>query len=356
MPPHWSARRDFCAGRRRKDSEMERTDMSDNLFRWGILSTAKIGRDQVLPAIARSENCTIQAIASRDGDKARDLARRFGAHSWHDSYEALLADPEIDGVYIPLPSSQHAEWAIRGARAGKHVLCEKPIAMRAGDIDRIIVARDAGGVVISEAFMVWYHPQWHKVRDLIAAGRIGRLQHVTGGFSYFNTDPANMRNQPALGGGGLPDIGVYPLVTTLIATGATPGEVQAQVKYSDEFGTDIYAQAVIDFGAFNLSFHCATQMALHQSMRFFGDTGWIDVSAPFNADSYGFAKVALHDQRNQTRQVFRFADSHQYLLQVDAFARACAGERDAVMPLEMSLQVQGVIDAIYAAGGQRPTA
>lgn len=328
--------------------------MSNQLFRWGIISTAKIGREQVLPAIAQSETSVIHAIASRDATRARDEAARWSAAKSYDSYDALLADPDVDGVYIPLPTSQHTEWAIRAANAGKHVLCEKPISLQAGDIDAIIAARDANDVVLSEAFMVWYHPQWHKVRDLISSGAIGTLRHVTGAFSYHLLDANNMRNRPELGGGALPDIGVYPVVTTLMATGCVAGDARANVIYSPDFGTDIYAKADIEFDGFSLTFHVSTQMALHQSMRFFGDHGWIDVNAPFNAGLYGMPEVTLHNQNNQEEQVFRFSGSHQYLLQVDAFVAACSGDRSGVFPLEKSREVQQVIDAIYAAGGPRP--
>lgn len=330
--------------------------MQDNLFRWGILSTAKIGRQQVTPAIAQSYHGTVHAIASRSADRARAEAARFNAATWYDDYDALLADPEVDGVYIPLPTAQHAHWAIRAAEAGKHVLCEKPIALRADQIDPIIAARDRTGVTLSEAFMVYYHPQWHKVRDLLAQGAIGRLRLVRGGFSYFNRDPDNMRNRPELGGGALPDIGVYPVVTTLITTGAVAGSVSASVSYSPEFGTDVFAQARISMGDFDLSFFVSTDIAQHQSMQFFGEDGWIELTAPFNSGSYDFPEVRLHDAGHGHCQVFRFPDVNQYVLQVDAFARACRGSGEDLFALEMSRRVQEIIDRIYDAGGQRPTA
>ena len=189
------------------------------MFRWGVLSTAKIGREFVVPQIQDSVNGIVAGVASRDIMRAEEFARRFQIAKAYGSYEDMLADPEIDGVYIPLPTSQHIEWTIKAAEAGKHVLCEKPIALNAEDIEPVIAARDKAGVVISEAYMVTYHPQWLKVRELIADGAIGRLVHVQGAFSYFNVDPDNMRNRPELGGGGLPDIGVYPTVSTRFSTG-----------------------------------------------------------------------------------------------------------------------------------------
>jgi predicted dehydrogenase len=212
----------------------------------------------------------------------------------------LLASEEVDGIYIPLPTSQHIEWSIKAAQAGKHVLCEKPISLNAAEIAPLIAARDAANVLVSEAFMVTYHPQWHKVRSLIAEGAIGRLRHVQGAFSYFNIDPANMRNDATLGGGGLPDIGVYPTVTTRFSTGREPLRVQATVEMDPDFGTDRYASVKADFGSFEMSFYCSTQMAARQSMVFHGDEGFIEVTAPFNSGDYGHPTVTLqsrgHDQ------------------------------------------------------------
>src|SRR5690606_24797712 len=205
------------------------------MFRWGILSTAKIGREQVIPAIQGSQNGNVHAIASRDAQNARALADTVGAPLSFGSYDALLASDEIDGVYIPVPTWQHVEWAIRAADAGKHVLVEKPLALTAADIAPVIAARDRNGVLICEAFMVTYHSQWLKVRDLVRSGAIGRLRHVQGAFTYHNLDPADMRNIPALGGGGLPDIGVYPTVATRFVTGREPERVQATVE-RDEIG------------------------------------------------------------------------------------------------------------------------
>src|SRR5262245_12481680 len=209
------------------------------MFRWGILSTAKIAREQLLPAMLDSENGKVTAIASRDRDRARALADRFGAEHTFGSYDELLSSYDVDGVYIPLPTSQHVEWTLKAANAGKHVLCEKPIALAAGDIAPLIEARDRNKVLVCEAFMVSYHPQWIKVRELVQDGAIGRVRHVQGAFSYYNIDPENMRNQLHLGGGALPDIGVYPTVATRLVTGKEPSRVQATVERDAKFGTDI---------------------------------------------------------------------------------------------------------------------
>ncbi|MET0169153.1 MAG: Gfo/Idh/MocA family oxidoreductase [Aliihoeflea sp.] len=320
------------------------------MFRWGILSTAKIARDHVIPAILESENGVLAAIASRDEARAQALATRFGAPHAFGSYEALLASDVVDGVYIPLPTSDHVEWAIKAANAGKHVLVEKPLALRADDIAPVIDARDRNGVVVSEAFMVHYHPQWAKVRELIAGGAIGRLRQVQGAFSYFNRDPENMRNRIELGGGALPDIGVYPIVTTRIATGAEPKRVRATVERDRDFGTDTFANVTADFGDFQMSFYCSTQMALRQEMVFHGEDGFIVLHAPFNAGDFDHHRIELHDQRRGEARVFRFGGTRQYRLQVEAFAARAGGQDIAIFSLEDSVRNQRVVDAAYRAG------
>lgn len=320
------------------------------MFRWGILSTAKIAREHLIPAIQAADNGNVHAIASRDAAKARALADKVGAQLSFGSYEDLLQSDEIDGVYIPLPTAQHAEWAIRAADAGKHVLVEKPLALKAADIAAVIEARDRNKVLVCEAFMVTYHPQWQKTRELIASGAIGRLRHVQGVFTYFNIDPANMRNIAALGGGGLPDIGVYPTVTARFATGAEPLRIRASVERDPKFGTDIYSTIRAEFADFDLSFYVSTQMAARQSMVFHGDKGFIELDAPFNAGIYGDHKVTLHNAAHTEATSFRFPNIQQYRLQVETFVRAARGGDDKVFTLEESVLNQKVIDAIFRAG------
>ena len=319
------------------------------MFRWGVLSTAKIGREHVLPAIADAENGVLSAVASRDPAKARALADRFGAPHAFGSYDELLASDAVDGVYIPLPTSQHVEWTARAIEAGKHVLVEKPLALKAGDIEPLIGLRDRHKVLVCEAFMVVYHPQWIKVRELIRSGAIGRLRHVQGAFSYYNVDPGNMRNKPELGGGALPDIGVYPTVTTRFATGKEAERVQATVERG-AFGTDSYSSIRADFGDFELSFYLSTEMAARQSMVFHGDKGFIQIASPFNAGLYDDHRVELFNQNHTQAQVFRFPGTQQYRLEVETFARAASGGEDSVFTLEESILNQKMIDAIFRAG------
>jgi predicted dehydrogenase len=322
------------------------------MFRWGVLSTAKIAREHLLPAIVEAENSVLSAIASRDLGKAKALAGRFGAPHALGSYEALLASGEVDGVYIPLPTSQHVEWTAKAIEAGKHVLVEKPLALDARAIAPLIKLRDKHKVLVCEAFMVTYHPQWLKVRDLIAGGAIGRLRHVQGAFCYYNVDPGNMRNQLDLGGGALPDIGVYPTVATRFVTGKEPGRVQASIERDAKFGTDIYSSIRADFGDFELSFYLSTQMAARQVMVFHGEKGFIEVASPFNAGLYDHHRIELHNQDHSRTEVFRFAGAQQYRLEVETFARAAKGGGDHVFTLEQSVLNQKVIDAIFRAGGK----
>lgn len=319
------------------------------MFRWGILSTAKIGREFVIPQFIDAENGVVTAIASRDEARGKAVAERFGIPHAFSSYEDLLASPEVDGIYIPLPTSQHVEWAVKAADAGKHVLVEKPLALDAKDIAQVIEARDRNGVLVSEAFMVTYHPQWLKVRDLVAEGAIGRLRHVQGAFSYYNVDPDNMRNRPELGGGGLPDIGVYPTVSTRFVTGQEPQRIQAVVERDPTFGTDIYASIKAAFDGFEMSFYVSTQMAARQVMIFHGDKGFIEVETPFNSRVYGDDRVILHDADHGSSTVYRFGDVRQYRSQAEAFARRVAGEDVPVFTLEDSVKNQKVIDAILRA-------
>lgn len=320
------------------------------MFRWGVLSTAKIAREHVIPAIQTAGNGTICAIASRDLAKAQALAGQCGAPHAFGSYEELLASDTVDGVYIPLPTAHHVEWAGKAADAGKHVLVEKPLALKAADIQTVIAARDRNAVLICEAFMVTYHPQWLKVRELVQGGAIGTLRHVQGAFSYYNVDPQNMRNKPDLGGGALPDIGVYPTVTTRFVTGAEPLRVQADVTRDPKFGTDIYSSIRAEFPGFELSFYVATQMAARQTLVFHGDDGFIEIAAPFNAGIYGDHCVTLHNQSHTQAQTFRFPAAPQYRLQIEAFARAARGEDVQVFTLEESINNQKLIDAIFRAG------
>ena len=317
------------------------------MLKFGIVSTANIGVEHVIPAIQNSSNCVVAAIASREEKRARKVARQFDVPHTFGSYEELLASDEIDAVYIPLPTSQHVEWTIKAAAAGKHVLCEKPIALTAAEIKSLIKARDKHGVIVSEAFMVTYHPQWLKVRDLISKGSIGKLRHVQASFAYHNLDANNMRNQVELGGGVIPDIAVYPVVATRFATGAEPARLHSTVVFDPKFKTDCYATVHAQFENFDLSFYVSTQMALRQTIAFHGDKGFIELTAPFNSNLYAGDELRLHNQDHSEVRSFSYTGVNQYQCQVEAFTRACAGKKQSLFSLEDSYANQRVIDAIY---------
>ena len=317
--------------------------------RWGILGNAKIARDFLIPAIQLSRTSQLVALASRDRDRAMQVCERFSIAQRHDTYEALLASPDIDAVYIPLPNTMHVEWTQRAIAAGKHVLCEKPIAMRAEEIDTLIEARDRSGLVVGEAFMVAHHPQWKHVRSLIADGRIGRLLMVEGSFSYRNLDSGNIRNRRDLGGGALRDIGVYPVVTTRLATGQEPVSASAHIEWDAAFGTDRLAICLVGFEGFHLSFYCATQAARRQHMAFHGEKGWIRLDAPFNAGVYDQARVLTRlNDATGTEEIF-FPQANHYLELLENFGDAVQGRGALGFPLESSRANQHVIDLLFEA-------
>jgi predicted dehydrogenase len=321
--------------------------MTDGRVRWGVLSAAKIAADWVAPAIHSSARGDLVAIASRTPGKAEAMAGPYRARTLA-SYETLLADPEVDAVYIPLPNGDHVEWTAKALEAGKHVLCEKPLALRAEEIDRLIALRDRSGKLAAEAFMVVHHPQWVRVRELLAQGAIGRLRHVQGAFTFFNDDPANIRNMPELGGGALRDIGVYPSVTTRFVTGAEPTAIQAEIDW--DRGIDATARVWATFPDFRMDFYVSMRMAPRQLMTFHGEAGWLSVHAGFNAGAYGDEVIELR-QGDSLVTLERFPRADQYLAQIDAFNASVLDGAPFACPLEFSRGNQAMIDMIYAAAG-----
>lgn len=319
--------------------------------RWGIVSAAKIAREQVIPAIQHSRSGTVFAIASRDRERALATAERHAIPIVLDDYDALLAHPDIDAVYIATPNSSHVEWTMRALEAGKHVLCEKPIALRAGEIDTLIRERNRTGLQVMEGFMVAHHPQWHLVRRLIAEGIIGRLQMVEGSFTYRNHNAESIKNSLDLGGGALRDIGVYPIVTTRLATGLEPTDGAARFERDPVFGTDRLVVAQVRFPGFDLSFYCGTQAAARQHMVFQGELGWLRLDAPFNPGKYDQARVTLRlDGQTETKDWF-FPTPNQYQLMIENFADAVHGGAELLFPLESSRGNQAVLDRLFAQEG-----
>src|SRR5712672_2061005 len=241
-----------------------------NKVRWGVLSTAGIGMKKVLPALQKGEWVELSAIASRDLHKAEEAARTLGIPKAYGSYEELLADPRIEAIYNPLPNQLHVPWSIKAAEAGKHVLCEKPISMTVAEARSLLAVQERTGVIIGEAFMVRTHPQWLRTRELIASGRIGSLRSIQGFFSYTNVNPANIRNIPEYGGGGLMDIGCYPINISRFLFGEEPVRVMGLIERDPEMKTDRLTSAILHFPSGQSIFTCSTQLVPYQRVNVFG--------------------------------------------------------------------------------------
>jgi len=317
---------------------------------WGVLSVAKIGVEQVIPAMQRGEVARIDAIASRDLSRAKAVAAKLGIPQAYGSYEALLADPMIEAIYNPLPNELHVEWTIRALKAGKHVLCEKPIALDAKEAQALVAARDSAGKLVAEAFMVRYHPQWRRAREIARAGALGDVRAIQTFFSYRLTDPANIRNKPP-GGGGLYDIGCYAINTARYIFAAEPIRVVAALDVDPAFGTDRLASALIEFpGGRHLTFSCATQLSALQRVTLVGEKGRLEVAIPFNAPKDRPTRITIDsgvDLVGGGARVEEFPICDQYTLQGDAFSRAALGDGALESPIEDAIANMRVIDAAF---------
>ena len=318
--------------------------------RWGVLGAAHIAIKKVIPAMQLGASCEIAAIASRDLSRARQASADLGIPKAYGSYEELLADPEIEAVYNPLPNHLHVPWSIRAAEAGKHVLCEKPLALDAAEARQLLQAQARTGVKIGEAFMVHTHPQWVRARDLVRAGRIGDLRAAMGFFSYFNRDPANIRNVLAWGGGALFDIGCYPIHTARFIFGQEPRRVMAIVERDPEMQTDRLSSALLDFPSGQAVFTCSTQLVPYQRMHFFGTRGRIEIEIPFNAPHDRACRIFLDDGSDLFGagiQTETLPVCDQYTIQGDLFSRAIRGEGEVPVPLADAICNMAVIDALF---------
>ena len=321
--------------------------------RFGIISTAKIGVERVIPAMMQGQHAKIEAIASRDLDRAKAVADKFGIPKAYGSYQDLLNDPEIEAVYNPLPNHLHVPISMEAARAGKHVLCEKPLALDAKEAETLIDVRDETGVILAEAFMVRHHPQWQKTRELIRNGRIGDLRAIQACFSYMNLDPSNVRNQADIGGGGLYDIGCYPIVTSRYIFGSEPVRALGLLDRDPNFQTDRLCSAILHFPEGQAQFVCSTQLVPQQRMQILGTEGRIDLDIPFTPLPEETSRILVDDGRHRgfaNSEEFLFEDVNQYTLQGDHFARVIRGQTTLEFPLEDAVKNMLVIDAIYRSG------
>ena len=318
-------------------------------IRWGVLSTASIGVRKVLPAMQLGRYCEVAAIASRDAKRARETASQLGIPRAYGSYEELIADPAVDAIYNPLPNQLHVPWTIKAAEAGKHVLCEKPISLTVAEAESLLRARERTSVKIGEAFMIRCHPQWHRARALIDAGKIGKLRCVMASFSYFNVDPKNIRNQEESGGGALYDIGCYCIQAARYGFGAEPKRVVGCIDRDPEMGTDRLTSALLEFGDGQAIFSCSTQLVPHQRVHFFGTKGRIEIEIPFNAPKDRPTRLFIDggDLFGGDRITEEFPVCDQYTLQGDEFSKAILEDRDVPVPLEEAIRNMKVIEAIF---------
>jgi predicted dehydrogenase len=325
-----------------------------NKLRWGVLGVARIATRKVIPAMQRGAWTRVDAIASRDESKARQAAQELGLARAYGSYEALIADPDIDAVYIPLPNHLHVEWSTRAAQAGKHVLCEKPIGLTSADAEALVAVRDRTGVLIQEAFMVRTHPQWLRAWEMARSGQIGEVRSIVGYFSFFNDDPNNIRHRKEWGGGGILDIGCYLVNTARMIYGDEPRRVCALIEESDRFGVDWLASMMLDFGgARHAVGTCSMQVAHGQRIVISGSVGRVEIEIPFNAPPDRPCRIFVEDAPPGAvpdRQVVELPVCDQYTIQGDLFSQAVRAGHPAPYPLEDSVKNMRVIDALFRSG------
>jgi predicted dehydrogenase len=317
-----------------------------NKVRWGVLSTSHFGLGASVPAMQLGQYSTVTTIASRDLDRGRAAAKKLGISKTHGSYEALLADPDVDAIYNPLPNHLHVPWSIKALEAGKHVLCEKPIALSAAEAQTLAdAAARHPRLKVMEAFMYRHHPQWQRAQQLVASGGIGELRAVHSHFSYFNTDPANIRNQAEIGGGGLMDIGCYNISLSRLLFGAEPRRVLGLVEFDPAFHTDRLASGVLDFGRGTATFTCSTQLTNHQRVNILGTTGRVEIEIPFNAP-WDRPTRLWHTHNNKTDEI-TFDVCNQYTLQGDVMSQCILNDTPVPTPITDAVANMRVIDAVF---------
>lgn len=326
-------------------------------IRWGVLGAAKIAVEKVIPAMQGGAYTEVVAIASRDAAKATEAAQRLGIGRAHASYEALIADPGVDAIYNPLPNHLHLPWTKAAAEAGKHVLCEKPIGLTAADARQLLAIRDRTGVRIQEAFMVWTHPQWRRVVDLCRSGALGVVRGYSGVFSYFNDDPANIRNSAAWGGGGLMDIGCYLIMTSRMVFGEEPRRVMGLVERDPDSQVDILTSMMLDYPPGQAVGLCSTRVVPYQRVQIFGTTKRLEVEIPFNAPNDKPCRLWIDDGEDVSGshiETLSIETCDQYRVQGDLFSQAILDNTPQPYPLEMSVMNMEIIDAVFrsAASGR----
>ena len=315
-------------------------------IKWGVLSTSQFGLSHLIPAIQASETGSVHAIASRDPEKAERIAGELNIPVSYGSYEDLLADESIDAIYNPLPNHMHVPWTIKAMEAGKHVLCEKPIALNSSEAELLLQkTREFPGLKVMEAFMYRFHPQWEKVQSLIKNGEVGTVQSIHSVFTYYSDDPDNYRNKTNMGGGGLLDIGCYCISLSRFLFGNEPDSAYGKVTIDPDFGIDRKASGILIFGDKTATFTCSTQMYHYQRALIFGTDGLIEIDIPFNPP--GDKAVHIFLTKNGERETIEFEAVDQYRLQIDAFCQSVINNTAVPTPLGDAVANMKVIDAIF---------
>lgn len=315
--------------------------------RWGILSTAKIGTEKVIPAMQQCQYGSVEAIASRNIESAQAAAGKLGIAKAFGSYEELLADPEIDAIYNPLPNHLHVEWSIKALEAGKHVLCEKPIGLTSAEGEQLLqAAQKHPHLKAMEAFMYRHHPQWQLAKRLVDKGKIGELRTIQSFFSYFNRDPENIRNQPGIGGGALMDIGCYPISLSRFIFGEEPQRVFGIAEFDPQFQVDRISSGVLDFGRGTSTFTCSTQLVPYQRVNIYGVDGRIEIEIPFNAPPDKPCRV--WHQRGENIAEISLEVCNQYTIQGDLLSQAILNDTAVPTPIEDAIANMKVIEALFA--------
>jgi predicted dehydrogenase len=313
--------------------------------RWGVLSTAKIGLEKVIPAMQAGALCDMVGIASRDLTKAKSAAERLGLPRAYGSYEELLADPDIEAIYNPLPNHLHVPWSIKALEAGKHVLSEKPLSMSVAEAEEFLAAaRARPQLKVMEAFMYRHHPQWRRAKQLVVEGEIGELRTIQTFFSYFNVNPQDVRNMADIGGGGLMDIGCYCISLSRFLFDAEPARVLSTIEYDPVFRTDRLASAIMDFGQGTATWTCATQLVPRQRVNIYGTEGRVEIEIPFNAPPDRPCRI-WHETGGKIHDIeFQICD--QYTIQGDLFSQAILEDREVPTSLEDGVANMKVIEAV----------
>jgi predicted dehydrogenase len=314
-----------------------------------VLSTSNFALTKVIPALLKGSHLEVAAIASRDLSKAQAAAKRFGIAKAYGSYEELLADPDVDVIYNPMPNHLHVPWSIKALEAGKHVLCEKPIGLSAAEARQLLdMSKKHPKQKVMEAFMYRLHPQWRRAKQLVEEGKVGELRTIQSFFSYFNADPKNIRNQDGIGGGGLMDIGCYNISLSRFIFGEEPRRALGILEFDPNFKTDRIASGILDFGRGTSTFTCSTQLAPYQRVNILGAEGRVEIEIPFNAPPDRPCKM-WHQFKDKIEEI-EFEICDQYTIEGDLFSLAVINDTPVPTPLEDAVANMKVIEAIFESG------